>query len=486
LFYHNTEQALYEAHVSDSIARSIKFDEGRATSLVLQGSIYREYGLYDKAANCLQQALGIYEKSESYQQIADVYYHYGILYRVKGDVKQSFKMLFKAAEIFRFFQNNYKLNYVYQILAHSYSDIGNLSKSIEYNYRALNLIKGSNDKVSKARILHSIGIDYFDKNDYKEALNNLLLAKDLYSKTHQKNFQANILNDLSITHLELREFDKALNYESEYLKQSKQCVNKTDIQTAYLNMARIYLRMDNLDSAHYYLNLSMNEAESLHDTSASTDVLITFGEFFNAQKDYKNAIKCYNTCLTYYSKQNAYQQIKDIYSALSETYQSMGDLRTSMEYVKKYSALKDTINNQLTDGLFSSIAASEAASFERDMLQKRVTQQQIETNNIRNIIISFAAFLFLSVVVLMYNRKKSHILKMKENSLGNYAAQHQEIHESLTTDIRNTLISISIHISLITGVENKTVYNNLIKEYDILSFKLNEIIHKLRTKTHAC
>jgi tetratricopeptide (TPR) repeat protein len=461
-----------------NISDKIGYDLGKANSFILIGRYNAEIAKYDIAFQNLKSAMAICEKIEDFSGIADINLYSGTIYRNKGDLKQSLKCLFKAAEIYQYFNKDNMLLKTYTKIALNYMDLGRLGKSIEYNHKALLIAERTGNMPAKAKALHCIGLNYFDLNDYEKAIDNLNKAYELYRC--QNNLNNNIINDLAITYSEMKNFDKALYFHNEFLKSSIASQDSFKISIAYLNIGRLYIKVREPEKAKYYLLESQHVAELTGDKYGSAEVTESLGEYYFLVKNYKEALSLYEKSLEYFKKEHIQTKATEIYKLISDTYLAKGEPVKALEFYKINSCLKDSINEIENNYIFAALESKEIADWEMLNLRKKIDNNNRRIILQRNIIIVLSLVNLISIIIYNINNKKNRKIRGSETELSRMKFKNSRIYNILTADVRNSMLTMLFNIDNLQRYQNNDTHDNLVKEYDFLSKKINSIIQELR------
>lgn len=319
---------------------------------------YQNKGEYEKALEINLKALEGYEKNNDVESIATVYTNIGNMLFAFSKYKESLHYLDKAKE--ELGENkNPLLN-------------GRLYNEYGKNYTNLGIFKQSNVILDKAR-------QYIQKIPNEKQRIYYLSYNYLWKK---QNF------------LGLRQLDSLRNIEKK-LSMLKSSILSDTGMADYFIANKIHL-----DSAEYYLNkaLSSNKANTI-------DIAITwfsYGDLYTVRKDHEKALEYYFKSLKVFQKIKQRTIIRTTYDSISSAYKALNNIEKSNEYLRKYSALNDSLDKQ----------EKAAVNVVVDRLLQEEKNEKDEERNRLYLIISIVV---IGSLFLIYIIRKTYISKHKKD-----------------------------------------------------------------------
>ncbi|MCD4695611.1 MAG: tetratricopeptide repeat-containing sensor histidine kinase [Bacteroidales bacterium] len=257
-------------------------------------------------------------KSEIMLDLASIYLVYSAKYSSSLDLLIKVK---KKAENSNdttlLIRANYILGLNYRFLEEYKKSLDNLNTSIHYS-------RANNDTISLISAINEKANVYLYCSDLEESENLRLEALKL-ARQIKYSFGINyVSNDLALLFVEKGEYNKALEYFLLVYKYGKEIDSKRYICVSAINMADVYVKLKEYDSALYYYKISGNIAQKLGLRDINLEVYQSLSELYNLKGEYRNA----------YHHQKKYLGLKDsIYN--SEKEKQIAEISTKYESEKK-------------------------------------------------------------------------------------------------------------------------------------------------------
>lgn len=165
---------------------------------------------------------------------------------------------------------------------------GNYKQAINYFNKTISSLNKTRPDYREVYIQYKInlGAVYFKLKEYDQAM---VIYKELLPFNSSN--QASILHNMGIIYLETGDYKKALHtlLPLSYNKQVK-----------LADLARLYLNLQQYDSAKFYLDSAMAENKKINNTRKNISqglALKYFGDYFTAQQEFAKAISCYQEAI---------------------------------------------------------------------------------------------------------------------------------------------------------------------------------------------
>jgi signal transduction histidine kinase len=397
------------------------------------------------------------------------------LYAFK-DFTKSFTYYTNAMELADKIKNFRQKQRAAQKLAINYYYKGDYTNALKYESIGLQAAISTRDSVAIARSHNNIGNYYYELGEYDEAYYFLTFAFKVLKKASRNNadsITANIsLHNLGRVFKELGQYEIALKHLRASRNISKLIRDKEGEPYSLEEIGDVKLRMEEYDSALYYLNLSVTEANRLLQNGGSItlreDQSRTFSKIAKAylgKKNYSNALAYYDSTFklhaeaankfgiaeaelgraTVYEQQGKTDEAmtyttkalglaKEIkarvievscYKLLTSLWEKKGDDKKALSYFKQFHALEDTLySNEIQQKILR-----DQIGFETETLDDRIavlTSREDERtsrlkksefiSNILVVVVALSAILLITVYRSGQRRKQINLLLL----------QHQE------------------------------------------------------------
>ncbi len=360
-----------------------------------------------------------------------------------------------------------------KLLNHIAWDISyqNLKQGIGYSDKSLILAKKLNFESFYPQIYNTQGAIYDDMAESGKALECFLEGVKFSKKYNLPKHLVILFNSIGNLFSKRQEFQKALSYYFKSAEISKKNNTGSSYYLVYGNIASIYVSINKLDSASYFLNICLpyhiktkNEprlmnnylllseiyygkndpinclaavkkaidlGEKLNDTYTLSHAYMQLGLALSINKNYNEAIKALHKSIELANKTGDVPVYEKSSGYLSEFYEKIGDFENSLVWYKKYGEYKDSSLNKE-----SIIQVRNAeAKFENEKKQKEIEllaekQKLIETENQKKKIYLYAALfgivILACVLLILFKNNKLKHKANKDLELFNHEINHQK------------------------------------------------------------
>lgn len=311
------------------------------------------------------------ENSKSYKPIfysIQAYNIKGVAYRLKGDLENSLKNLFKSAQLAS--DNNMPT-----FKAEAYSEISNtyiankdFNNSLIYQEKAIAIFRKYASKNQLAIALLNTGFNYYSFKKYDEALKLYDEAEPLFDEI------------------------------------------KMQIGKAYTigNRALVYWKKGEINKAEDDLLVAIEMLETIGDNFGIADYHNQLGNIFLEKNNFKKAILHISKSLKIAKDSGFKEQQRDALLLLSNLYEKEQQHKKALKYHQEYVLYKDSIENKEQTKKIADLRTDFEVNLkekEIDILEKR------EKLNITYGIIGFI-FLILTIITLLYFRQRFKTTKL--------------------------------------------------------------------------
>jgi len=303
--------------------------------------------------------------------------------------------------------------------------------AIERYEKALALTKDVNFKASS---MERVGNIYFEVRKYKESIKYynkaLLLAKN--NEFPSKKILLYLLKaDLGASYLQLKDYKAALPCLKSALENPS--FSNRDKGAILNNLGSVYLSINNLDSADYYLNKALIVFKSLGCNCDYLAYLHSKAKLLIRKQQWNELSVVINEISNLANDVKDYYVLFDSYQLLSDYYEKSGNYKKSNEYLKKWITANDSINNR---ELVNKISELEFKYETEKKVQQINLQQRIIKQKDQFIVFAVIAGSLISIAMLVIfilyrirnkaykqlvyqsleNSSKAQILKIEDNT----------------------------------------------------------------------
>ena len=250
------------------------------------------------------------------------------------------------------------------------------NESLLYSQQLLEYALKKNKYDMAAASYNIIGLNFEEFGDLKKTIqyyNSGVSYARLAKNDTIENYLYNNIGNLY--YFRLKDSKKGLYYYQKSYELSKRIDAPRDIAFAEINLADVYLELNELNKGKYYLQL-VEQKMTLDDYEMGMSYYSLMGYYYQMQGDFTNAEKNYLKCVSDFK----YQDIEyhkshqmDIYAMVYEFYKKNKKTEQALYYLEKH--------DQLQDELFSKERNIEIkmAGGDIEALEYKYKVQQIET-----------------------------------------------------------------------------------------------------------
>ena len=203
------------------------------------------------------EAYDFFVKQKDYENAAPAALYSGCVRQAKKEYEAAMNCYKEADRYGRLAGDSVSTAFAQYYIGDLLNASGNEAEAIE-NYKAAAELWG--DSLSrKAKCLNAVAMMHIVNDNYDSAFVYLEQALDLAQTSKDKVTEASVWNNYSVAYQLLDENDAALDC----LRKTLPLVDEKRRPIALLNLAKVYLAMDNRDSLEYYKTQMLNAIETV-------------------------------------------------------------------------------------------------------------------------------------------------------------------------------------------------------------------------------
>jgi tetratricopeptide (TPR) repeat protein len=333
------------------LSRTIGYSEGEIDAT---NNLALFYSYYDpqKCLGTAQSALQLSKKINYPKGQAAAYLNMG-LKSLETDYSGSIENLLESIKI----SSNNELKSLeanaYTDIGEAYMNMGNFDEALK-NYLiaertfdfALDKDKSLLNLYNYGILMNSFGIVYKNLGKYNEALNYCLKYSEVCIKLRDTlgtgigyNNIGNVYNWLGKKQEAIDSYQKALNI-------FNSIGNMDYIAEVYISIGNVLRDQNKLNEADEYYQKALSIFKTSMNFTGLINVYINLGDMYYTKKMLINSEKCYSIALEFALKTKKLDKAMSAYSSLADIYESEGNYKKALEYHKKWTDFKDSINSR--------------------------------------------------------------------------------------------------------------------------------------------
>ena len=231
------------------------------------GSAYRHHGKFDKSLFWLQKSKAILEQLDQRPGqkilISRSYNNIGTIYSAKGEYLEALSWYEKARKIREEMGLKVDLATSYYNISGSYESLGEYKKAEFFCQRSIAIEEKLSLYKSLARSYNSMGYIYSSQEKYNVAISWFNKAMAINDNLKLDTQRPVVYNNLASTYQFMGLHKESLIYFHKAREVSESLALNLNLAITHNNFAHIYYKLNKLDSALYYAQLSISLHEQL-------------------------------------------------------------------------------------------------------------------------------------------------------------------------------------------------------------------------------
>ncbi|MEA2069658.1 MAG: tetratricopeptide repeat protein [Asgard group archaeon] len=253
----------------------------------LNGKTKHLQGNFDQAIKDYLQSLSFYREinykigiAETLNDLGEIYFYKGDLYRAKSIFNQSLKIREK-------YNNRQEIASSYTNFGHYYRWSGKYGKALEYYLQANSLREEMGNKKEIAEALKNISVIYFKLGEINRALQYISKSLSLLEEIGNKRDIADSLSMLSRIYLIKGDLAQAQSSQNRSYQMRKVIGNKSDLATSFFGLGLISYHLGEYEDAREFLEKCYDIQEKYHNWNLRTETIFWLIVILTEQNEYE-------------------------------------------------------------------------------------------------------------------------------------------------------------------------------------------------------
>ncbi|NBA78857.1 tetratricopeptide repeat protein [Emticicia sp. ODNR4P] len=249
------------------------------------GIYYRKLRKYKESEYYYQRGISVITDDKDITK-NNIRYNLGLLYTTTGDFQKALNMYLSILHSFNYDEKLYDLGGVYQKIGVIYYLFSDHDLALKYFNKAIVISEKQNDQRLLINGLEGIASILVAKKKYNEAL---VYFNKAYILAKQNNYlvkEINCLVNIGECHSYLGNTSKAIEFLTQGLEKRVLSREKDAIDFCHIKLAQCYVRNNDLIEALKHLQSASSVIQPLY----KMELLGTYKEYYEAQKNYKKAL----------------------------------------------------------------------------------------------------------------------------------------------------------------------------------------------------
>ncbi|MDT0595365.1 ATP-binding protein [Glaciecola petra] len=448
--------------------------------------IYIDRGDFASAQKIIDQFYSVNKKPTNANDYARVLSNQGIIYRETGQLLLARNTYLQAIDIYTTLNNNRAIGNLYNNLAVLSLESNDVGDALEYFLKALPLIEEHSRVEQQVTTISNIAVAYGQLKDRDSSEKYLARAADLVSQIEHTRKATEFYKMKASIYIGLGDYQAAEKALDE-AKISAKMHESEDIKgEMHLVSAKLFLLKEDYENAFASLDTASDIAEKIGSSPMANRVKIEQAKILLKTNKPNNAI----AILT-----EAEKSIKDsgqtylfdaVQPLLASAYENIGEFEKSLTIVKKQNQdLAEKMENdresriaQLSvllkqheqESIINEMTASRAES------QAKLAQEQIRQQGLI-IIALFFAFLLISMVIILYQKRK--LLLTKTKLATESVTRKNQMLSDISHELRTPLAALKLQVETLEydlTDDPKQTYKAIHSKIGNLNYLINDVL----------
>jgi signal transduction histidine kinase len=299
-----------------------------------------------KTQEYAKQAHQLASKINFKRGMADGYRFEGIAFYSMGNFKDAQVSLENALKINEEIKNNTGILASLSILGTINTVQNNYPSALNYFQKVIRLGEKIKEYVSLGVTYTNMGVIYSELKNYDLALKYFKNGLDINTQINSKIGIAGSLANMGNVYYQTKDFEKALDHYHKALSLNIEIDNKLGIAREYGNIASVYNEQKIFDESYSYYTKALETNHLIKNKKGIAVSLQGIGRYYLEKKEF-NAALAYTKQANDLATEIKVQDIqKETFDNLSLIYEGMGKMDSAYLSFKKYTDLKDNIDNE--------------------------------------------------------------------------------------------------------------------------------------------
>lgn len=442
----NIDSCFFYANKALSIAAKNNIKLGIAYSYAYIGSAYYYQKDYNNSLKYRLKSLELLIKYGEKKDVSTTFINLCMLYADMGNYDKAFENTFKFLKINENNRDTLNVAIAYLTKAYIYGKLGAYKKAIDLNHKALDLFILLKNQNQICITLNNISSLYNRLNILDSARIYINKSYIVAEKIGTINGFAFINENSGRIYYKESQYDSAINcfHRSIYFNN---ILKSSNISKSFLSLAKVYIKINEIDSAKYYLDKANQIITKNNDIEERCDKYKLYADFYEKTNNTSKALKYYQL----------YNSVKD-------------------------SILSETSRNKLID--FQIEYETERLKTLNEIQALKIIQNKNQRNFL---VLLFVLLLILAFVIFgrfLLKKKTNRLLLEKNSELENVNIIKDKFFAIVAHDLKNQLTAFqNISKILFENYQQITdeMKHHLIFKINIAANKLYDVLENLLT-----
>lgn len=307
------------------------------------GICYYKLNNYSEAIVWFQKALDLQRETGDLESIANSLNNIGLNYKMRGNYDKAIEYYGQTVKIDEELNKGSDLAKTLNNIGIVYRLWGKYDTALAYFERSLNLTSNLKEQDGVSKSLNLMGLLYTDWEKYDQAIQSFKESLKIEESLNNKKEAVICLNNLGWVYFCKKQYDTALVYFEKNLDFQIKNNDLVQIALAYNNMGKVYREQHRNENAVRYLTSALEIYNQLGKEEQKSTVLANLSDINNVMGQNEKALYLLDSSTIIASRLGLLSQLKKNYLYYSKIYSDLKNFEKSLEYLKKYTEVQDSI-----------------------------------------------------------------------------------------------------------------------------------------------
>lgn len=382
------------------------FSKMYAEALHSVGIVRKHQGEISEALDLLHKSLAIRERIGDKYGIALELNNIGLISKKQGDKSKALECYKRSLSVREEIRDSTGIAATLNNLGTLYGEQGDIAKSLEYAYKSLKIREEIGDKQGASTSLNNIGFIYKQQGNSAEALNHFEKSLKIREELGWKKGIAVSLNNIGTAYDDKGEIEKGITYHQKSLIIYEEISDKAGIAQALVRLGNAYCELDSMKKGMQLLNRAFVASSYIEHKQWLGYTAENLGAWHLRMNNMDSAKYYLKFALKIGQELGAPRNIKRAAKKLSKVYKLEENFKLTLNMYELHIQMRDSINNEETQK--ATIRQQTKYEFEKTQLIKnqqlqeasrKFQEETIRRDNLQYSII-FLGILFVFGLVL--------------------------------------------------------------------------------------
>jgi class 3 adenylate cyclase/urease gamma subunit len=259
-------------------ARSIQYNKGEATALIQAALLAGKQRNYALAEEFYELALGILERMNDKEGVAEVQKKLGNVKYYTGRYPEAIRHYSRAIELRMMLGDELGTADLYTNSGAIYGLLGNYPQALKSHLQALKIFERYKEQARIAASCANIGVVYYEQHNYDDALGMYKKALDIRLQANNEREVGVLKNNIGLVYHDQGKYAEARNMHEQVLELAHKLQDKSKIATSLSNLGDVFKAVNQLSVALSHYSSALVLFEELNNKRGLVATYFNIGE----------------------------------------------------------------------------------------------------------------------------------------------------------------------------------------------------------------